>query len=92
MKGKKRSELALEAFRADEGPRALMLPIKTGSHGLNLVRECPVAVDICADGMDAMCTRPGLVRVTNTIVSGLVMEDQTLGSLARPTASPVPDD
>ncbi|CAM9913537.1 unnamed protein product [Ectocarpus sp. 13 AM-2016] len=38
MKGKKKSELALEAFRAEGGPRALMLPIKTGSHGLNLVR------------------------------------------------------
>ncbi|CAN0408089.1 unnamed protein product [Laminaria digitata] len=37
MKGKKRSELALAAFRADDGPRALMLPVKTGAHGLNLV-------------------------------------------------------
>ena len=37
MKGKKRSELALAAFRAEDGPRALMLPVKTGAHGLNLV-------------------------------------------------------
>lgn len=40
MKGKKRSDLALEAFRDKEmGPKALILPIKSGSHGLNLVRN-----------------------------------------------------
>lgn len=39
MKGKKRSELALKSFRAAAGgPRALILPIKSGSHGLNLVQ------------------------------------------------------
>lgn len=39
LKGQRRSDQALEAFRARDGPRALMLPIKTGSHGLNLVRR-----------------------------------------------------
>lgn len=38
MKGKKRSDLALQAFGDEEnGAKVLLLPIKSGSHGLNLV-------------------------------------------------------
>lgn len=48
MKGKKRSDLALEAFRNQEtGPRALILPIKSGSHGLNLVRFSYRVTHVC---------------------------------------------
>ena len=46
MKGKKRSELALAAFRAEDGPRALMLPVKTGAHGLNLVSFSAVKINL----------------------------------------------
>lgn len=39
MEGKNKLELASKSFRAAGGPRALILPIKSESHRLNLVME-----------------------------------------------------